>query len=228
LSSFTRFLSNYTLSIIKSIWIPFLYGFALFVFCNSAVAQELNQNWAVSQSDSENIYVANNGGLLEFNGAVWKLYGSPSGSAIRSVKASKNAVYTGCYMEFGVWTKNAVGDLEYKSLSSDSEISLLDDEEFWNILHLDEWVLFQSLERIYMYNISDKSVKIIESPTTKAHMFNYQNTIYFHSTGQGLYKIENGKSVLVSDDEVLKKSIVLGIFNKNNKPLVVTEQLAIR
>ena len=35
-----------------------------------------NQNWSISQGDDIHIYVANNSGLLEFNGAKWKLYPS--------------------------------------------------------------------------------------------------------------------------------------------------------
>ena len=77
-----------------------------------------NQNWQITQSEQKNIYVANNGGLLEFNGAVWKLYGSPNGSAIRSAKVIGDLVYTGCYMEFGFWLKNTYGELEYTSLSN--------------------------------------------------------------------------------------------------------------
>ena len=183
-----------------------------------------NQNWGISQSNQRNIYAANNGGLLEFNGANWKLYGSPNGSTIRSVTAIKDRVYTGCYMEFGFWEQNTFGDLEYSSVSSELGIPLLEDEEFWNILTLDDWVLFQSLERIYIYNNSDKSVQIVDAKSTKAHMFNLKGTIYFHSTTNGLYKIENGKSVLVSDDAVVKESMVLGLFLVNGKPLLVTNK----
>ena len=31
------------------------------------------QNWSISQSKNKYIYVANNKGLLEFNGAEWRL-----------------------------------------------------------------------------------------------------------------------------------------------------------
>jgi AraC family chitin signaling transcriptional activator len=62
-----------------------------------------NQNWAISQSDNKYIYVANNIGLLEFNGALWKLYETPNQTILRSVKAVGNRIYTGCYMEFGYW-----------------------------------------------------------------------------------------------------------------------------
>lgn len=183
-----------------------------------------NQNWGVDQSKEKSIYVANNGGLLEFNGAIWKLYGSPNGSIIRSVKAIGNGVYTGCYMEFGFWRKNSKGVLVYNSISNKVKSKLLEDEEFWNILALDQWVLFQSLERIYIYNTEDESVKIIDSKSTKAHMFNLDGSIYHHNVDKGLYKIENGASVLVSDDPIIKTAVISGIFSINNKSLLVTEK----
>ena len=183
-----------------------------------------NQNWGISQSDQKNIYAANNGGLLEFNGAVWKLYGSPNGSTIRSVNTVDDIVYTGCYMEFGYWKKNPIGDLVYQSISSESTLPLLEDEEIWNILSLDDWVLFQSLERIYIYNTTDKSISTVDSQSTKAHMFDFQGTIYFHSIGRGLFKIENGKGVLVSDDPIIRYSVISGIFSIDDSPLLVTEK----
>ncbi len=185
--------------------------------------QAQNQNWGIDQSDEGNIYVANNDGLLEFNGAIWQLYGSPNGSTIRSVKVVGNRVYTGCYMEFGFWMKNSRGEQEYHSISEQLELSLKEDEEFWNILELDQWVLFQSLERIYIYNVIDHSVKVVDSQSTKAQIFDVQGTIYHHSLNKGLYKIEDGVSKLVSDHPIIKSSIVSGIFLIDNKPLLVTE-----
>jgi len=182
-----------------------------------------NQNWGITQSDQKNIYTANNGGLLEFNGAFWRLYGSPNGSTIRSVQAVDDIVYTGCYMEFGYWEKNAVGDLIYNSISSELTIPLLEDEEFWNIVEMDDWMLFQSLERIYIYNISDKAVKVIDSKSTKAQIFNFEGTIYFQNSSSGLFKIENGATVSVSDDPLITGSVVAGIFSIDNRPLLVTE-----
>lgn len=183
-----------------------------------------NQNWGITQSQQKTLYVANNGGLLEFNGAIWKLYGSPNGSTIRSVKAINNVVYTGCYMEFGFWRKNSIGDLVYNSLSSKLSIPLKEDEEFWNILQFEEWVLFQSLERIYIYNTLDESVKFLNTPSTKAHMFGFDGTIYYHTKGHGLFRIENGESVLVSGDPIVKNQVVSGIFSLNEKSLLVTEK----
>jgi hypothetical protein len=66
-------------------------------------------------------------------------------------------------MEFGFWKKNKYGTLKYTSISDNEKISLAEDEEFWNILELDRWILFQSLDRIYIFDTKTKSTDIIES-----------------------------------------------------------------
>ncbi len=183
-----------------------------------------NQNWGISQSEEKSIYVANNGGLLEFNGAAWRVYGSPNGSIVRSVQTIGNTIYTGCYMDFGLWKKNSTGDLVYQSISSKLTLPIIDDEEIWNILGVDDWVLFQSLERIYIYNTKNESIAWIDSESTKAHMYNFEGTVYFHSIGKGLFKIENGQPITVSEHPAVKDYAVVGIFSIQNKPVVVTEK----
>lgn len=127
-------------------------------------------------------------------------------------------------MEFGFWEKQADGDLAYQSISNRLQVPLLEDEEIWNILELDKWVLFQSLERIYIYNASDKSVEVVESQSTKAHMFNFEGTLFFHSVDKGLFKIESGKAVLVTNDPLIRRTVVTGIFSMDDRPLLVTEK----
>ena len=87
-----------------------------------------NQNWSIDQAHNKNIYVANNGGLLEFNGTIWQLYQSPYGTPIKSVKVIEDKVYTGSYMEFGFWSKDEFGDLEYTSVSKNTKNELIEDE----------------------------------------------------------------------------------------------------
>ena len=103
----------------------------LILFTNISIAQDLppivkynsttysagNQNWMISQDKNHFVYFANNEGLLEFNGANWTLYKSPNETIIRSVKVIGNRIFTGCYMEFGYWTRETNGRLKYSSLS---------------------------------------------------------------------------------------------------------------
>lgn len=181
-----------------------------------------NQNWAISQSNDKLIYIANNKGLLEFNGAKWTRYPSPNETVMRSVKVIGDRIYTGCYMEFGYWEKDIFGSLQYTSLSKKLKIKFLPDEEFWSILDMDDWVVFQSPNRIYVYNVREDSVYSVDAETSLPNMFNVNQSIYFQRTNKGIFRIENGRSVLVYDDASLLNDEVVGIFQDNREILVLT------
>ncbi len=182
-----------------------------------------NQNWSISQSKDKSLYVANNKGLLEYNGANWKLYNSPNETIMRSVNVIDNVIYTGCYREFGYWKKNDYGTLNYTSLSEKLGVSFLDDEEIWNIIEVDEWILFQSLKRIYIFNKTDNNYSIIDSQTTIYKIFKVNETIYYQNTKEGIYKIENGKSILVTNDIVVKENLLVNMYYHQGQLLFETE-----
>ena len=182
-----------------------------------------NQNWSISQALNKNIYIANNNGLLEFNGARWKLYPSPNETILRSVKVIADKIYSGSYMDFGYWKKNNLGTLAYTSLSEKLTVKLIEDEQIWNIIELDNWILFQSFNRIYILNNKDETIQIIAAKTAITKMYAVEGIIYFQNQNDGIYKIDNGKSILVSNDQLFKNSIVVNIFIKDDYLLFETE-----
>lgn len=181
------------------------------------------QNWGISQSPSKNIYIANHSSLLEFDGNKWHKYKLPSSFIIRSVKAIEDKIYTGSYREFGFWTKGDTGQLSYTSLSDKLDSPLSEDEEFWDILALDHWVLFQSLDRIYIYDNLEDSFKILEANSAKAKLHMIKDKVYFQKAKQGLFTIENGEPVLVDNDPVLANRSIIGLYELDDNLLIITE-----
>ena len=182
-----------------------------------------NQNWSISQSSEKLIYVANSEGLLEFNGANWKHYLSPNESIMRSVHVAGDFIYTGNYMEFGYWKKNELETLEYTSLSQKINIALIDDEEFWNIINIDDSIVFQSLQRIYIYNVTNESYSVIDSESKITKIFEMDDEVYFQKLGKGIFRINDGKAVLFLDDDVVKKNEVINVFGTRNDALILTK-----
>jgi len=180
-----------------------------------------NQNWSISQASNKYIYVANNKGLLEYNGAEWKLYDSPNETIIRSVNVIDDKIYTGCYREFGYWQSSVSGKLVYTSLSQSLSIPFLDDEEIWNIIELDRWILFQTLKRIYIYDNNDNSYRFIDSQALK--VFKLSDGIFFQKGNEGLYKIENGESRLIISDPILSKNLLINMFDFEDGYLLETQ-----
>ncbi len=183
-----------------------------------------NQNWSISQANDKYIYVANNSGLLEFNGAKWKLYPSPNNTYLRAVNVIDNKIYTGCFREFGFWERNDLGNLIYHSLINELNEPLHEDEHIWNIISFDKWILFQSLHRIYIYNTENKSFNIVKSNTHLPKVFKVDDSIYFQKMDDGVYKIENGIPILISDHPILQNNILVNIFSKDNKVLLQTQE----
>lgn len=183
-----------------------------------------NQNWAVAQGDQDFIYVANNSGLLEYDGAKWSLYKSPNNTILRSVTVVGNRIYTGSYMEFGYWQHANTGLLEYTSLSESLKNSLVEDEQFWNILAIDDLVLFQSLNKIYSFNNNTQEVKIFDSESSITQSYLIDKSVYFQQEGLGLFQLQNGNAVLVSEAQPFLENIVVSFFKKNENYIAVTQK----
>lgn len=183
-----------------------------------------DQNWAITEDEDQSIYFANNKGLLEYNGARWKLYPTPNSSIIRSVKFIDSKIFTGCHTDFGYWEKDNFGMLQYTSLVAKKKLKLKEDEEFWNILKLEQWILFQSLDRIYIYDTQTDSFSIIESNTTITKIYKIDNSIYFQKINQGIFKFESGQEKLISNDMILKDKILVNIFKHDNQLLFQSKE----
>ena len=177
----------------------------------------------MSQDKDHFMYFANNGGLLEYNGTAWTLYPSPNETIIRSVKVIDERIYTGCYMEFGYWTRNEDGSLSYTSLSEGIRDKILDDEQFWNIAQYDHWVIFQSLNQIFIYDTHKKTYNIIKPDTGVNKIFRVGNRILYQTFGTGLYEIENGVSKIVNNTAQLTNNKIISIYPYNEGLLIQTQ-----
>ncbi len=181
-----------------------------------------NQNWMLSQASNNFIYVANNRGLLEFDGASWRLYNSPNNTVMRAVNVIGNKIYTGCYAEFGYWTADQFGILEYMSLVPKLEMKMVEDEQVWNIIDYDEWVLFQTNDHIYFYNSETEKFKIIEVENIIYKLFKVNSHIYFHVANEGLYRIDGGEPNLIIEADIVKKGRVVNVFEVDNQLRLIT------
>lgn len=214
-----------------------LFFLLIFLYGSISLSQELppiqkfspqlysagNQNWMITQAEDASIFLANNDGLLKYNGSRWELFPSPDNTIIRAVKAINDKVYTGSFMDFGYWEQNSKGVLTYTSLAKSLNIELIEDEQFWNILEYDNWLLFQSLNRLIFVNPNTNQVKFIEATSTYSKSFKRNGNIYFHEQQRGLYMLKSGKPLLVSSHPILKNHNIINIVNLDQKLLIITD-----
>tara|TARA_B110000090_G_scaffold145925_1_gene160151 strand:- start:1313 stop:4066 length:2754 start_codon:yes stop_codon:yes gene_type:complete len=187
-----------------------------------------NQNWMITQSKDREIFIANSSGLLTFNGSRWNMFFSENGSIIRSAKFIDNRVYTGSYQDFGYWEKTNKGSYVYTSLVEKSKLIIDTDEEFWDVLDYDDWIIFQSLSRLIMFNKVSEKMEFFDPNEEISNSFIVDSRLYFTSKS-GLYIFQNGDKVLLSSDPRLIDSNnshqIVSMFKNNKNLLLITDEL---
>lgn len=74
------------------------------------------QNWDVAVSYWGTLYVANNSGLLSFDGNTWTLHQLPDKSVITQLALTHDTIYTTGENNMGFWVYDTWGSLSYQSV----------------------------------------------------------------------------------------------------------------
>jgi DNA-binding CsgD family transcriptional regulator len=197
-----------------------------------------NQNWAISQRKDNVIYAANSDGLMEFDGAAWKLHPLPDGQIVRTVlcdevvikaapgktnpitSSREQRVYVGGFSEFGYWKKEQDGQLRYYSLSKKANFASLRTEEIWHILKTPEHIYFQSFAKIYRYD----GKKLEEIPASGNFMFMryVHGRILVQMIGKGIYELKGTRFVPLPGTDALSPTIVSSVLPLSNDRILIT------
>ncbi|MBX3241584.1 MAG: hypothetical protein KIT80_11410 [Chitinophagaceae bacterium] len=107
------------------------------------------QNWNIGQDAQGIIYVANNEGLLTFDGSYWKKYPLPNLTIIRSLAVTDNGrVYIGAQGEIGYFEPGEKGELLYHSLNTLIPEKEKDFADVWDVVPYKGDVFFRVHKRI--------------------------------------------------------------------------------
>lgn len=179
-----------------------------------------NQNWMITQGKNNEIYVANNEGLLTFDAERWTLY--PTNSIVRSVAFFDGVLFTGSYMDFGYWTQETNGELTYHSLVVEHDIKMIEDEQFWNIFRIQDNLVFQSLNRIIFLNRTSNELKFItpEKPILKS--FVVADRLYLQLEGDGIFQYASTGISYVFGRSEFQDTEVIEIFPLSDGLRVLT------
>lgn len=179
-----------------------------------------NQNWGLGRSDDGKVYVANNVGLLEYDGISWKLFQLPNQTTVRSVFAYNDFIFTGSFEEFGYWKKDEYGQLKYTSLSNLIKSEIAPNEEIWQILSYKDKIIFRSFASIYIYDF--KNVNRIQSDSAVISLSLVDDDLLVSTLNQGIYKLVDKNLIHFYSSDIFKDTNIISIVKKQNKYLIMT------
>ncbi len=176
-----------------------------------------NQNWKIHQHPNGWMFFSNNDGLLKFDGINWKTYPLPHREKMRSLVISDGGkIYVGGLGQFGYFSPNKSGGLDYTSISE--HIRLKDRANIWNVLSYRDRVYFQSDRCIY-YIDNASSGSIDCKGCNQSAIIN--GKIYF-TNEFGLNWINGSSIINVNSSKSILKSPVVSMLPFHGKLLLVT------
>lgn len=146
------------------------------------------QNWDIEQGGKDFLYFANNEGLMEFDGAEWRLYPLPNKTILRSILIRDGSIYAGGQNEFGVYQPDIHQKWRFHSLKDSIPPEHRDFEDVWNMEWLGDRLYFRASEKIFVF--SDQSCRVLDSIPVN----------FFGKAGQRLFAQDReGRLFLLTD-----------------------------
>ena len=176
----------------------------------------------ISQGSSGEMYFATSSGLLEYDGIRWENYMYQLESDLRSVFYKDPAhIYTSGHGGFGYWSKNSNGTLEYTSLFF-KQVKKNDPllPTFFKIKEINEKILFQTFQQIYIYDPKTGDIKIIDAFRGFNILFASKDRAFIQDKKLGLYEIKNKERILIIGKEAGQLNIT-GVFVQNSNELLI-------
>lgn len=149
-----------------------------------------NQNWSISESESGLIYIANNYGIMEYDGSGFRMLPSFSSSVPRSVLSQGKRVYVGANDEIGYYENMNGVDLQYFSITSLYNIQGIGD--CWGIFKFNDNIIFQGDRALVIYH-PDREVQVVKARSRIPNAFVVNGMFLVHDELEGLMELRQGE-----------------------------------
>lgn len=166
------------------------------------------QNWAMAQDANGRMYVANNEGLLVFDGAKWQLYPLPNKTILRSIAFGNDGkLYAGAQDEFGYYAADKVGRLHFFSLKT-----LLPDPyktfaDVWNIQIINNAIFFRTNDKIM--RLLDNKITVYPPSSTWISMYKNGNQLLAQDANKGLFIFRDNQWQTLIEKSILPADFII-------------------
>lgn len=179
-------------------------------------------NNAIVQDKRGVMYFGNNFGVLEYDGAEWRLIETENGSFVRSLTIDTNGtIYVGAVSEFGCLAPDSIGKLQYYSLLVHVNDYDLDFSNVWETHATHEGVYFRTPEKLFRWD--GKKIKTWTSEASFHVMFYVLDHLFIREWESGLKQMIADSLMPVNGGEQFAFTRIYGMYPyKKNHALIVT------
>ena len=180
------------------------------------------QNWDIRQDQKGVLYIANNEGVLTYNGSNWTLHPLPNKTIARSLEiVADSIIYVGGQGELGYFSPNKAGSLSFTSLLDKIPANDRSFGDVWDIVSHGSSVFFRCSNKIF--ELSKGKIRIHAPIGEWAYLGATQNRLLAQDFEKGLLTYERGRWVSLDSNTVLSKGDpITGILEIGNDSLLIT------
>ncbi|HCX24258.1 MAG: two component regulator three y domain-containing protein [Flammeovirgaceae bacterium] len=178
------------------------------------------QNWDIKEDKRGFIYVANNFGLLEYDGVSWRRYVVQNNTRLRSVFVDMDGrIYGGGQNQLGYFAPDSTGTLSFISIRDQLDKNSRQLEDVWKIIKYDNSILFSSYEGILKYDGSSLDWMPESFGSSVAYVIG--NHLYAHFPETGLSKWNGQRFDHLRGSELLASTSIASILPHKNNSLLI-------
>lgn len=221
MNNYTFWYNNFLLSLLLLvIFTPVRAENSLVINISKDTYQAESKNWDIDQDEKGILYIANNEGLLQFDGVSWILNHLPQSTIVRSVLvASHDSIFTGSFEDFGVWNRDNSGKLVYQSLLPEEYKAVQQNDDFWKIYKVGHEVYFQSFTSIFSYD--GNNINKLDSNGGLMFLSKVANELYVQTIGGTLNRVYNDKLIPIPNSELFNKAEVRFVLPYKESGLLI-------
>jgi signal transduction histidine kinase/DNA-binding response OmpR family regulator/ligand-binding sensor domain-containing protein len=178
-----------------------------------------NSNWGVLQDKRGIIYIANNSGLMEFDGNSWRNISVPN-FTVRSISIDNSGtIYVGGNDEIGFLAPDSKGALQYESLLDHLEDSKRNFSIVYRTHSTTEGIYFRTSKFLFRWNPNSQKIKVYESASRFHFSFICKGKLFIRQENVGLMKMDTSSDSLIKvpggETFANKKIYMMAPFEKN-------------
>jgi ligand-binding sensor domain-containing protein/DNA-binding CsgD family transcriptional regulator len=148
------------------------------------------QHWEIVSDTNGILYVANNDGLLTYDGYTWRKYPVKNQTIVRSLLLGKdNKIFVGAQGEFGFFMEKNPREMVYVSFQNQLDSLKLKLEDIWDIVQTDKGVIYFYSGK-QLLRLEDRKINYQELPGEITYLSVVDNQLFIHCKQKGLYTLD--------------------------------------
>ncbi|MFB6274269.1 MAG: ATP-binding protein [Salinibacter sp.] len=183
--------------------------------------RQSSQNWDVVQDGRGLIYVANNDGVLQYDGERWRLIPTTTGTFVRSL-AADSLIYVGAKGDFGYLRPDSLGVLRYVSFYEHIPKEKRDFGDVWGTHTTEKGVYFQSNAHLFRWD--GETMKVWSSEEGFHTSFVVDGQLYVRDSGRGLLRMKGDSLKIAPGGEAFQKTPIYMMAQHPSGNLLVGTQ----